>query len=262
MALDYASAKQIIRLAASMPIKGEVLMLGRQAIQVRPKHAAALDGILAGAGYDFTFADLLQEDGFSETLFLKLGFPSVLSMDLSDYEGADILHDLNDPVPDHLYGRFGIVFDGGTTEHVFDVATTMANVDRMLAPGGIFVSCAPGNNWFTHGFYQFSPELVYGYWKHGCGYDVCSCLMLPEMPRDKAREIPDPAGLNHDAVAGTVVPNQRVYLYYEVQKGPWAHPYRRALQTDYVARWSQHDVAQGRYDSPIVARRHEHEARS
>lgn len=255
MGIDYASAKKLIRLAASLPDGLPVLMLGRHRMQVKDKLKGALDRQLEETGFKLAFSDLTQEDGYSERFFNALGFGMVSSMDLSDYEGAEILHDLNDPVPPELRGRFGLIFDGGTTEHVFDVATCMNNLNELLQPGGVLVSCVPANGWFAHGFYQFGPELVYGYWKHGCGFDVLSCSMLPEMPRDKELTIDDPAAKGLRPRVRGKVPNQRVYLYYEVRKGDRAHPYKRVLQTDYVNKWSSHDEEMGRGDTPITTLR-------
>src|SRR5437763_3852117 len=53
-------------------------------------------------------------------LFRALGFTSVESLDASDYEGADIVWDLNKAVPDSLKAKYDVVFDGGTSEHVFN----------------------------------------------------------------------------------------------------------------------------------------------
>ena len=258
MGVDYASAKKLIRLAASLPDGLSVLTLGRHRLQVKDKLKGALDRQLSECGFALCLADLMQDDGYTERFFHALGFGTVVAMDLSDYEGAEILHDLNDPVPDDIRGRFGMIFDGGTTEHVFDVATCMSNLNALLEPSGVLASCVPANGWFAHGFYQFGPELVYGYWKHGCGFDVLSCSMLPEMPRDKELDIPDPAEKGHRPRVRGKIPDQRVYLYYEVRKGEGAHDYLRALQTDYVNKWSRHDDRMGRGESVITAMRKQH----
>jgi len=257
MGVDYSSAKKLIDHAGTHGLGKRVLMLGRHRMQVKDKLKSALDQRLTEAGFDLTYADLVQEDGYAEQFFKALGAEEVTSVDLSDFEGATVLHDLNDPVPEDLAGQFDVIFDGGTTEHIFDVARCMDNLNVMLASGGVLVSCAPANNWFAHGFYQFGPELVYGYWKHGCGFDVLTCLMLPEMPRDKELAIPDPAEKGHRPRMRGKVPNQRVYLYYEVRKGPNAHRWTRALQTDYVRKWSDHDTAEAR-DSEVVRLRKAH----
>lgn len=261
MGVDYSGAKKLIHHAATHGVGASVLMLGRHRMQVKDKLRPALSKELQKAGFDLTSDDLEQEDGYAETFFRALGAEEVVSMDLSDFEGAEVLHDLNDPVGEALEGKYDLIYDGGTTEHVFDVARCMDNLNAMLAPGGVLVSLVPANNWFGHGFYQFGPELVYGYWKHGCGFEVLECSMLPEMPRDKEMPIEDPAEAGLRPRVRGKVPNQRVYLYYAVRKGPGAHRWTRALQTDYVRKWSDHDRAEAR-ESEIVALRERHVAQA
>ena len=257
LGVDYSAAKKLIAHAKAHGMGRRVLMLGRNKLQVKDKHRAALDRQLDDAGLGVSFADVEQADGYAEAFFKALGAEEVVSMDLSDYEGAEITHDLNDPVTDDHAGGYDLIYDGGTTEHIFDVARCMDNLNVLLADGGVLASCAPANNWFAHGFYQFGPELVYGYWKHGCGFDVLDCAMLPEMPRDKELALPDPAEAGVRLRVRGKMPNQRVYLWYEVRKGPNAHRWTRALQTDYVRKWSDHDKAQNR-ESEIVALREAH----
>lgn len=257
MGVDYSTAKKLIAHAKTHGMGQRVLMLGRHKLQVRDKHKSALSTQLRDAGFGASFADLEQSDGYAETFFRVLGAKDVVSIDLSDYEGAEITHDLNDPVDAAYHGGFDFIYDGGTTEHIFDVARCMDNLNLLLDLGGVLASSAPGNNWFAHGFYQFGPELVYGYWKHGCGFDVLECCMLPEMPRDKEMALPDPAEAGVRLRMRGKVPNQRVYLWYEVRKGTNAHRWTRALQTDYVRKWSDHDAAKNR-KSEIVALRAAH----
>jgi SAM-dependent methyltransferase len=258
MGVDYSTAKKMVQLFARHPGRGRVLMLGRHRFNVPERFRAALNETLAEHGFALTHDDLVQEDGYAETFFMRMGHQEVVTLDISDFEGATILHDLNAPVPEELHGRFDLIYDGGTTEPVFDVATSFSNIHRMLAPGGILVSAPPGNGWFGHGFYQFGPELVYGYWKHGCGYDVLTCSMLPVLPRHKELPLPDPAEKGQRLRLRGKIPGQRVYLYYEVRRGARAHDYRQVLQTDYVNKWSRHDQAAGRSDSEHVRLREEH----
>jgi hypothetical protein len=47
-----------------------------------------------------------------------LGPGSSTSYD-ADYEGGGIVHDFNEPLLQHLRGRYSLVFDGGSSEHIF-----------------------------------------------------------------------------------------------------------------------------------------------
>lgn len=261
MGIDYAAAKKLVQLAAREKLGSRALMLGRQTLQIQEKLIPAIDRVLDHEGLSFRYKDFAH-DKYTEPFFECLGFDSVRSMDMSAYEGAEIVHDLNDPVTDKkLHGAFDLIFDGGTTEHVFDVATCMKNIFQMLATDGIFSSCVPANNWFAHGFYQFGPELTYGFWKHSCNCVVEGCFLLPVMPKNKEMPLPDPAEAGHRLRMRGKVPDVRTYLYYEVRRTAESHMPRRALQTDYVAKWSAHEAKEGE-DDTFQKLREEHKAKT
>jgi hypothetical protein len=136
------------------------LMLGRQRMHIQPRDLSAA---FATAGLDLPSerAKALHaaQDGFVEPLLELLGASDPASMDNSDFEGSTLVHDLNEPVPDDLKGRYSLVWDGGTLEHVFNFPTAIANAMAMTAVGGHYLGMAPANNWMGHGFFQFSPEL-------------------------------------------------------------------------------------------------------
>ena len=101
-----------------------------------------------------------------QTLFRALGFDEVLSVDISDYEGSEIIADLNQEIPPELEGRFDAVFDGGTMQHIFDVPQVLRNLHRTLKPGGRLVfSAVPVNNHVDHGCYILSPTLFVDYFR-------------------------------------------------------------------------------------------------
>lgn len=107
-------------------------------------------------------AQILQGP-YSEELFRKLGARSVDSMDASDYEGASVIHDLNQPIPPNLHQQYTAVIDFGSLEHVFHFPNAIKNATDLLGVGGHFVSMSVANNFMGHGFYQFSPELFFSY---------------------------------------------------------------------------------------------------
>ncbi|MCV6824779.1 MULTISPECIES: class I SAM-dependent methyltransferase [Halocynthiibacter] len=218
-----------------------MLMLGRQGLHVnRPRLRRAANRLLDEFQPELTIEELEQEDGFAEPLFEALGVQRVQSLDYSQFEGASFAHDLNTPIPSELVGKFDIVLDGGTLEHVFDVKTAMTNAFDLLAPGGTFIAASPGNNWFAHGFYQFGPELVFSFWKRTKGCEVLQCTFLPEFPRDAPFEIEDPYETKRRLrMAKKLVP-QRCYLFYVVRKPLEASDVSETpLQGDYTHRWSE-----------------------
>jgi hypothetical protein len=101
-----------------------------------------------------------------------LGARELHALDVSDYEGADVIHDLNEPVPPELHDRFDVVFDGGSIEHVFDVKTVFRNYMSMVRPGGRLIVLTMANNHLGHGLYQLSPELFYRVLSEENGYEV------------------------------------------------------------------------------------------
>src|ERR1700733_2191962 len=97
------------------------------------------------------------------TVFALLGAETTSVADISDYEGADIVTDLNNPISNEYVGKFDLVFDAGTIEHVFNVSQAFDNVCKLLRPGGSVILHHPASNSLDHGFYSFSPTLYFDY---------------------------------------------------------------------------------------------------
>jgi len=81
---------------------------------------------------DATGRDLITD----AALFRLLGVPRVIALDHSEYEGAEIIHDLNKPIPQSLLDFADFIVDGSTLDNVFDPAMVIRNFARMLKPGG------------------------------------------------------------------------------------------------------------------------------
>ncbi len=148
----------IMGLAASGVKLGAVGMLGRQHLDLTDPAWATN----AEARLGLKVLDLItqRDDVYAEPFFERLGASSVDSVDFSDYQGANTIHDMNDPLPAALERKFHLLHDGGTMEHVFHVPNYLANCMKLLKVGGFYVGVVPADNWLGHGFYQFSPELV------------------------------------------------------------------------------------------------------
>lgn len=117
-------------------------------------------GILVGR------PDMLKGTKFKnpEDLFKSLGADVVDCLDISGFEGANIVHDMNSAIPRNLEGQYSLVYDNGTMEHCFDIKQFLFNVNAMLHKGGLVFHGNPFNNYSNHGFYTFSPCLYLGFY--------------------------------------------------------------------------------------------------
>lgn len=101
----------------------------------------------------------------SDVVFFKLlGVDSVTAVDISGYEEANVIWDLNQPIPEGFAGPFDTVIDGGTIEHVHDVHEAIRNVNRLVKAGGTCMHFTPASNYIDHGYHQLSPIFFIDYY--------------------------------------------------------------------------------------------------
>jgi SAM-dependent methyltransferase len=254
MGIDLTSFCQLLDLSKEFQPIGRSLMLGRQNYfyqqhmqQMRPSWFAKkpkwedrFQDAVNSSGLAFNAAEQVQADGFSEKLLNTLGFGQVESLDVSDFESATIIWDLNVPVPVEWHNQFDFIFDGGTIEHIFNAPTAFESVHSMLRVGGRLVAATPLNGWPGHGIYQFGPELVWSYWHRSKQCKVHACRALSRNTSTKL-EIPDPA-LSGKRTEWTDRPADfpagPVYLWYDVEKTTESPMTSIAQQSDYVSQWA------------------------
>lgn len=155
MGLSTNFAPIVFELLSRVERRDAVLTLGRVTLEFDSKKANDMLEV-AGFGRPLEAGSPLDD----QILFRAMGFKAVESLDVSDFEGATKIFDLNTrPLPKALIGQFDMVIDAGTMEHVFRIDCGFANCREMLRPGGRLLSVSPMNNYVDHGFYQFSPTL-------------------------------------------------------------------------------------------------------
>lgn len=140
-------AEAIVREHKFRPIKGDVLLLGRQTFLFTPEQAVAM---IRGHGLEpattETEIDATTLAGVSHgyikdsSFFALLGATSVRALDVTDYEGAEIIWDLNKPIPDELESSADFILDGSTLDNLFNPATALQSIARILRPGGRLLS--------------------------------------------------------------------------------------------------------------------------
>jgi SAM-dependent methyltransferase len=108
---------------------------------------------------------------FCEELLKKyFNAKKVDSIDISAFEEATIIHDMNQIVPRKYHQKFDTVINYGSLEHIFNFPVAIMNCSLMLKPGGQIFHILPANNFCGHGFYQFSPELFSSLYNKKNGY--------------------------------------------------------------------------------------------
>ncbi|HUA52005.1 MAG TPA: hypothetical protein VMB81_07560 [Candidatus Sulfotelmatobacter sp.] len=174
-------------------IGGRCLVLGRQdvhmtfdemcTLMVRARYFAKIGDVvrappaltaLRDAGDHLSQKAWMRERGYlsDKAMLAALGFLGCDSVDVSAYEQADFIHDLNLPGLAAAVGRrYDTVLDPGTLEHVFDLASALANLFDVLEPGGIVIHNLAFGNHIDHGFYQFSPDFMLDYYEAN-GFEI------------------------------------------------------------------------------------------
>lgn len=207
------------------------IILGRQKLHLNGRKLARFLQIAAAQGLELDEAGITQEDGFTEALLTKLGYPTIEALDFTDKEGAQHIHDLNTPVPEALREKFDIVIDGGTTEHIFYIGQALDNCHALLAPGGLMLGYVACDGWFGHGFFQTGPDVPWRYWHHARGYEVLEVSIVPRKGPMKIIPIPDPTGKPRGGEMALEGPHMLVYAF---RKPLEAKAYSPPIQGHYL----------------------------
>jgi SAM-dependent methyltransferase len=136
---------------ACRPIAGDVLLIGRQKVE---------------------FSDLTDTELFQT-------FPEVRTinaLDASRYEGCDIVHDMNIPIPEGLNGIADFIFDGSCLDNIFDPAMAIRGFSRMLRPGGRMMLVEHGTA-IQGALVAFSPEWFFDFFAAN-DYERCRITLF------------------------------------------------------------------------------------
>jgi hypothetical protein len=209
--------------------------IGRQWLLTR---AEGLPQLLTAAGVprEKQAAFLAHPPEWADELFGLLGAEELVSLDASGYEGATVVHDMNEPLPDALAGGFDFVFDGGTLEHVFNFPRAVRNEMELTRVGGHLLISVPANNHLGHGFYQFSPELFYRVLGPDNGFEVVG-MTLTEWWSGRRYGAVDPAAVGRRVELYATGPALVVSVLARrtEQKPIFARP---PVQSDYATAWT------------------------
>jgi len=111
----------------------------------------------------------------ASVFFHMLGITNYTDLDKFDSDNPALVHDLNLRIPSELENQFGLVFDGGTVEHIFDVRQVMENISLMVKLHGCVIHICSYQ--IDHGFFAFSPSFLYDFYAAN-GFSHFECFLM------------------------------------------------------------------------------------
>ena len=179
-----------------------------------------------------------------------LGAKSVQTLDYSAYEGATLIHDMNAPISESLHNLFDAVVDAGSLEHIFNFPVAIRNLMLMTKVGGSVFVTTVANNLCGHGFYQFSPELMYRIFSPENGFESPRVVLLEGVypgvelrPMRNDYQVFDPARVGERV--GLQCSNP-VMMMVDAKKIRAGAPLEQCpQQSDYVIEWGKGPASNG-----------------
>lgn len=97
---------------------------------------------------DFAIARCIYEALFAPTFIQSIDKhgPDALDLNLNYY---------------HDVGKFDLVYNHGTAEHIFNVGNVFHIMHDSTELGGLMIHESPFTGWVEHGFYNFQPTLFW-----------------------------------------------------------------------------------------------------
>jgi hypothetical protein len=223
---------------------GKVVTLGRLVLALHPKDLLNLRKQFANDARAMAWLDCYRWGDFADQMFCEaLKFESVVSIDFSPYEGASVIQDISAPLRPDLIGQFDLAIDGGTLEHVFNFPVAVGNLMRLVSIGGAVYTQSPCNSLAGHGFYQFSPELMYRIFSSHNGFEISFVriamahnLSVEQTTDQRVYDVMDPA--KYGGRVMLACRNPAVMMSLAVKRldvEPFTEP---VLQSDYIEKWS------------------------
>ena len=246
MGIDNNSLRFLAEAATRGVAFSRTITIGRQNFyRLSP---SSLRSGLVRAGHSVSALDaerIISSNGvYADELLRVLGAQTLHSADYSEYEQATHIFDMNQPSPPELDQRYTAVVDGGSLEHIFNFPQAITNCMNMVAVGGHFIGLTPANNFFGHGFYQFSAELFFRIFDDRNGFALERVVLVEDDQSGGGWfEVVDPAVAKERVTLMSATPS---HLFVQARKTMHCVPFQTVpYQSDYVATWSAEPLAHG-----------------
>lgn len=153
-------------------INGKILTLGRQTILCSPKNLnrklkdfnLKWNPSQAEIDTSTTFSNNSKNDFVSDRSFFEsFGVKNIDVLDVTNYEGANIIHDMSMPVPEKYKNKWDFIFNGSILDNMFDPAQAMRNISEMLSESGRVLHIEMASN-LAFEYLMFSVDWFFDYY--------------------------------------------------------------------------------------------------
>ena len=87
----------------------------------------------------------------------------VLALDVSEYEGAEIIADLNKPLDPRYYDIADFIYNGSCLDNLFDAASALRNMSNLLKAHGRVIHIEMGSP-IQGAYLMYSPAFFFDYY--------------------------------------------------------------------------------------------------
>ena len=236
MGLDVNGSKFLLYAKESGVDFTKSMMIGRQELHLtRREMSRLLNACHIPTGTEDIERIFSASGPYADEYLRFIGAEEVHSIDYSGHEGATLVYDMNQPIPESVKNRYSVVIDGGSLEHIFNLPTALRNCMEMTAVGGHFISITPANNFLGHGFYQFSPELFFSALSEDNGFEIVRVIAFEARRNARWFAARDPKVIGRRVTLCNSTPTYMLVLARRVAERPvFATP---PQQSDYLAYW-------------------------
>jgi hypothetical protein len=168
-----------LKLLGALEGIANVMELGSQDFWCPQRHL--VEGLFAAFGKSELPSDLLgtmlSNLRPARLLYEALGF-EYTCVDVDDRPGTLCL-DLNfDVVPEDHVGRYGLVTNHGTSEHVLNQFNIFGAMHALTRVGGLMISAVPFMGYVDHGFFSYHPNFFEALTRYN-GYETLGLWVGP-----------------------------------------------------------------------------------
>lgn len=146
MGINVQTLKAMLHENTHREISGKVLLIGKSTVELR---WATLIDIVNSFGLEVSETDFRKRDTktkkssdnfwVDDVELLVTLFPNITSVDVLDvspYEGANIIADMNLPVSAELHATYDFIYDSSVLDNIFNPAQMLSNIALMLRERG------------------------------------------------------------------------------------------------------------------------------